>query len=143
MFKRKIRAPIIALFFISLGGLLLHTRIHPVGEVSWQAAPPSMFHYVPVLCGLVTVLVLPWLFNFRATVALAYLLNLAAVILGTVTMAYYSLARDKAIAMTWQWIVLQSTLPDILVLMAKVPLAHQILRYFRPKHTRTATGQQP
>ena len=53
MFKREIRAPICALFFISLGGLLLHLRIHPPAK--------SAYNLVPAVCGGITTFVLPLL----------------------------------------------------------------------------------
>ena len=124
MFKREIRAPICALFFISLGGLLLHLRIHPPAK--------SAYNLVPAVCGGITTFVLPFLFNDRRTVAWAYMLNLAAVIVGAVGMAYFSATHWEG-PVTLQTLLLKSTLPDILVLCAKLPIGHQILRYFRPK----------
>jgi len=125
LFKKDIRAPIAALFLISLGGLLLHLRIHPPQK--------SAFNWLPVIAGIATTLVLPVLFNYRKTVAWAYLLNLAVVIVGTVTMAWWSATNWRG-EVTVTTLVLNSTLADILVLLAKLPLAQQILRHFRPKH---------
>ena len=82
MIKREIRAPILALFCLSLGGLLLHVRIHPPEK--------SVFNWIPVVFGVLGTAVLPWMFNNRRTVPWAYLLNLAAVVAGTVTMTWYT-----------------------------------------------------
>ncbi len=128
MFKKEIRAPILSLFFISLGGLLLHIRIHPPME--------DAFHWVPVLFGVATAFVLPFLFNNAKTVTWAYLITMAAVGVGTVAMALVSVGEWEG-AVTLKGVILESTLPDIIVLWAKVPLAHLILRHFRPK-----TGQR-
>ena len=123
MFEKQIRAPILALFLISLGGLLLHLRIH------WP--PKEISVWLPAIFGVVTTFVLPFMFNNAKTVAWAYLINLAAIIVGTVAMAYFSFEN-------WEWLVtvktviLKSTLADILILWAKLPLAQIILRYWRP-----------
>ena len=122
MFNKEIRASVWALFFISAGGLLLHVRIHSPGK--------SLFNWIPLASGVMTTFALPIMFNFRRTVAWAYLLNLAAVIVGTVTMAYYSAANWQG-PVTVGALLLRSTLPDILILLAKVPLGHHILQHFR------------
>jgi hypothetical protein len=125
MFQRGIRAPIWALVCLSLGGALLHLRIHPPAD--------SLFNCVPTAFAVINVLVLPFLFNNRRTVAWAYLLNAVTVVVGTVTMAYFSITHWKG-PVTVQAVLLQSTLPDIIILAAKLPLAHIILRHFRPAH---------
>ena len=124
MFKNQVRAPILALFLISVGGLLLHIRIHPPSE--------SAFNLIPVAAGSVSVLLLPLLFNYRRTVGWAYILNAAIVIIGTVGMAYHSI-EHWAGPVTIEAVLLKSTLADILILLAKLPLGHHILRHFRPK----------
>jgi uncharacterized membrane protein len=124
VFKKEVRAPIFALFFISLGGLLLHIRIHPPLE--------EAFHWVPVGFGVVTAFVLPFLFNSEKTVAWAYLINMAAAIVGTVAMTYVAVGEWQG-PITLKAVLFESTLPDIIVLWAKVPLGHHILRHFRPK----------
>lgn len=135
MFKKEIRASIWAIFLLSLGGLMLHLKYHPVDE--------SAFHWLPAIFGGLGVLVLPFLFNSRRTVALAYLINLAAVIAGTIAMAYESWEvveemQKQQQAITLEWVVFGSLLKDIIILLAKVPLGHQILRHFRLKGEATA-----
>lgn len=124
-FGKEVRAPILALFFISLGGLLLHMRIHPPGK--------EAFYVIPAVSGVVTTFVLPFMFNHARTVAWAYVITLAAVLIGTLTMAYHSVAHwPEAMPVTLANLILRTTLADILILAAKVPLAHMILRHFRP-----------
>lgn len=123
MFEKQIRAPILALFLISLGGLLLHLRIH------WP--PKEISLWLPAIFGVVTTFVLPFMFNNAKTIAWAYLINLAAVIVGTIAMANFSLENWQG-PVTIKGLVLQTTLADILVLWAKLPLAQIILRYWRP-----------
>ena len=123
MLKKRIRKPILALFFLSLGGLLLHLRIHPISK--------SVFNVVPAAFGIVTTLALPLLFNYRRTVAWAYVINVATVVVGAVTMAWFSWVNWQG-PITLKTVILHSTLADILILSAKLPLGQMILRYFRP-----------
>lgn len=84
IFKKELRKPILALLFLSLGGWLLHFRIHH------PSANPSNF--VPFIFGLLNVLVTPFLFNSKKTVLLAYLINGLGVIVGAIAMAHFSLS---------------------------------------------------
>ncbi|MHC4983240.1 MAG: hypothetical protein ACYTF6_08755 [Planctomycetota bacterium] len=122
MFKKQLRGPIWALIGLSAGGLLLHIRIHPPTE--------SLFNWLPAISGAVTLLVLPVMFNYRRTVAWAYMLNVAAVVVGAAIMAWYSATHWQG-PVTWDAVLLKSTLADILILAAKLPLGHHILRHFR------------
>lgn len=124
MFKKEIRAPILALFFVSLGGLLLHIRIHPPSE--------EAFHWLPVIFGVLSTLVSPFLFNNPRTVAWAYLFTVAAVVVGTITMAAVSINELEG-PITLDTVLLRSTFPHIIILFTKLPLAHHILRHNRPK----------
>ena len=124
MFRKGVCVPILGLLLISLGGLLLHLRIHPPTE--------EASHWIPAIFGTVSVIVLPLLFNSPRTVAIAYILNAVSVVVGTVTMAWYSIEHWQG-QVTWNAILLESTLADILILSAKLPIAHIILRHFRPK----------
>ena len=123
MFNKEIRGSLLALFLISLGGWLLHFRIHP------PAADAD--NLVPAIFGVVSILVVPVLFSQKRTVAWAYILNVAAVAVGTVAMALWSVNNWQG-PVTWQAVLLKSTLADILILFAKLPLGHHILRHFRP-----------
>jgi hypothetical protein len=102
MFRKEVRGLIWVYFFLSLGGLLLHLRIHPPGD--------NMFNWVPAIFGAANAFVLPFLFNNPVTVAWAYLFTWATVVKN---------------------VIMLSTLPDILILLAKLPLAHRILRGYR------------
>lgn len=98
---------------ISLGGFLLHARIHDPGK--------DAENYIPFIAGLFSVLVLTALFSCRKTVPYAYLLNGFIVIIGTVTMARFSyekMAESPAPA-TLYAIIFQTTLADILILATK------------------------
>ena len=77
-----------ALIVIALGGLLLHLRIHPYGN------NPSFL--INVVCGIISVIVVPLLFLFKGTLHYGYVVNGFMVIVGTVTMAHFSLAHLPA-----------------------------------------------
>ncbi len=124
MFRKEVRDLIWVYFFMSLGGLLLHLRIHPPSD--------NMFNWVPAAFGAVNAFVLPFLFNSPTTVASAYLFAWATVVTGIVLMAYYSIIT-WAMPVTIKNVILFSTLADILILLAKLFLAHKILRIYRPK----------
>ena len=124
MFRKQVRMPILGLVLISLGGLLLHLRIHPPAH--------EAFNWIPVVIGVLSVIVSPLLFNWSKTVAVAYLLNAISVVVGIGTMAWHSIEHWQG-PVTWEAVLLQSTLADILILSAKLPIAHMILRHFRPK----------
>ena len=125
MFRKQVCMPVLALVLISLGGLLLHLRIHPPAN-EWE-------NWVPVVFGVLSVIVLPFMFSSRRTVALAYLINAVTVVAGIVAMSWYSIEHWQG-PVTWRAVLLNSTLADNLVLLAKLPLAHVILRHFRGKN---------
>lgn len=123
MFRKEVRELIWVFSLISLGGLLLHLRIHPPQD--------NVFNWVPAAFGAANAFVLPFLFNNPTTVVWAYLFTWATVVTGTVGMAYFSIIT-WAMPVTIKNVIMFSTLADILILLAKVPLAHKILRAYRP-----------
>ncbi len=126
VFEKELRMPISALMLLSLGGLLLHLRIHP--------AAASLFNWVPVASCVFATLVLPIMFNYRRSAPLAYVINIAIVIVGTVAMAWWS-ASNWQLPLTLLNVLLNSTLADIVILLAKLPLGHIILRHHRQVET--------
>lgn len=123
MFRKEARELIWVYFFISLGGLLLHLRIHPPKE--------NAFNWIAALFAAVNTFIVPFLFNSPVTATWAYLFTWATVITGSVAMAYFSVVTWK-LPVTPQTMIMNSTLPDIIILLAKLPLAHKILRVYRP-----------
>ncbi len=119
-------------FCLSLGGLLLHLRIHPVLEsyLNWWACGFGVLNCVAV----------PVLFLHPRGVGMAYVLNILTVIAGTVGMAYYSLHGLKP-PITLVTLLLQTTFPDIVILFAKIPLGQIILETMRP-HGPKPEGQR-
>jgi hypothetical protein len=134
MFRKEVRDLIWVYFFVSLGGLLLHIRIHPPQD--------SMFNFTATAFAAMNTFVLPFLFNSPRTVAWAYIFTWATVATGSVMMAYFSIITwdPSKIPITVKTVILRSTLPDIMILMAKLFLAHRILRIHRPNGAATDRG---
>jgi hypothetical protein len=99
-----------ALVILSLGGFLLHVRIHPIAQNSANV--------IPLIAGLLSILVIPLLFSFKKTVEYGYVLNGMVVIIGTIGMAHLTIVNWPAPA-TVGSIILKTTLADILVLWSK------------------------
>ena len=122
MFRKEVVPPILALMLISLGGLLLHLRIHPPAD---KAA-----NWIPAVSCVLTVVVLPLLFASRRTAGAANLLNTATVLVGAVMMAAFSVIHWQG-PVTLGALLMKSTLADILILAAKLPIAAAIMRIYR------------
>lgn len=102
--KTKVKTALIAgLFFLSLGGLVLHYLIHPAAKADYG--------YVPLWVCLTGVFVTPWLFISRKTLHAGYLINGFTVIIGTITMGHFALTRRPI------W-------PDIAILWAKFSIGY-------------------
>jgi hypothetical protein len=95
---------------LSLGGLLIHTRVHPVSKNPSDLAA--------VVSGVLGILVVPLLFCSRKTIHYGYVLNGFLVIVGTLAMAHFSIVHWPSPA-TLTTILLQTTLADILILWGK------------------------
>lgn len=132
---KKIKAILIAgLFFLALGGWLLHIRIHPVVK--------DAENIIPLISGGLSVFCLPLLFYFRPTVPLAYLINGFLAILGTIIMAHFSIVNFKG-PLTPESIILTSTFADIAVLWGKFSVGKAIfdLEYLRTDQDTAAKGR--
>jgi len=109
--KKNLKVLLIcSLLFLSLGGFLLHSRIHPLGVYPWNI--------IPTISGILSVVVITLLFCFRKTVAYAYVLNGITVIIGTIAMAHFSLLNAPAV-LTLQSLLLKTLLADITILWGK------------------------
>jgi len=101
---------LIGLIALSAGGFLLHLRVHPVSQ--------NLSNLVPFISGLLGVLVVPLLFSFKKTIAYGYVINGMEAIIGTVTMAHFSIAHWPAHT-TLTSILMMTLLADILLLWGK------------------------
>jgi len=104
---------IVSLFFLALGGWLLHLRIHPLAK--------NTSNLFPYLSGILSVFCLPLLFSFRRTIVLAYILNGFSAIFGTILMAHFSIVHFQG-AFTAENFFLTTTFADITVLWGKFAL---------------------
>ena len=101
---------------LAVGGFLLHSRIHKV----WSAESTEYVNLVPAISGILGIIIVPLLFCFRKTIAYGYVLNGFTVIVGTVTMAHYSIANwPTNTAVTVKTILFGTLLMDIIILWGK------------------------
>jgi hypothetical protein len=108
--KQNIRRLLLAgLISLSLGGWMLHVRAHPPFREST--------HLIPFLAGLVSMGALPVMFSFRNTAAFAYIINGMMVIIGTVTMAHFSLMHPPD-PLTAYTVLFKTLFCDILILFS-------------------------
>jgi hypothetical protein len=121
------------LISLSIGGILLHTRIHPIKT--------NYSNLVPAISCILGILVVPVLFCFRKTISYGYILNGFLVIIGTVTMAHFSIAHWPNPA-TLQVVLLNTLLADILILWGKFFIGKALfdLEFFGYDATREKTG---
>ena len=99
-----------ALVALALGGFLLHLRVHPFTE--------NTSFLTNVISGILSIIVVPLLFLRKETLHYGYVLNGFIAIVGTVTMAHFSLAHPPN-NFGLVNILLKTTLPDILILWGK------------------------
>jgi hypothetical protein len=123
MFKKEICYPITALSLLSLGGWMFHIRIHP-------PSAEATINWLPTIIGFITTFVLPFMFSFASTARWAFLITIIAIVGGTITMADYSFDNPPQ-TITLLTILLETTLGDIIILFAKLPIALSILQYWR------------
>jgi hypothetical protein len=125
---------LIALITLSLGGLLLHLRIHPSSK--------NYSNLVPVISGILSIVVVPLLFSFKKTLSYGYVLNGFQVIAGTIVMAHFSIVHwpDPA---TLESVILNTTLADILILWGKFFVGKSLfdLEFYGYDHSREKKGK--
>ena len=122
---------LVSLTTLAIGGFFLHLRIHPFTEHAYGA--------VPFISGLLSILLVPCLFSFRKTLDYGYVLNGLLVILGTITMAHFSIAHWPQPA-SFEAVLLKTTMADILILWAKFFVGKALfeleLHGYDPNHTK-------
>jgi hypothetical protein len=96
-----------ALVALALGGFLLHTRVHPIEK--------NASNFVPFITGILGVIVVPLLYLSKRTISYGYVLNGFSVIVGTVTMAHFSIVHFPS-PFALKSIFLNTLLADILLL---------------------------
>jgi hypothetical protein len=101
---------LIGLLTLSMGGLLLHTRIHPIAK--------NTSNVLPLVSALFSLILVPLLFSLPKTTAYGYVLNGFSVIIGTIVMSHYSLAHWPQ-PLSLQALLTATTFPDITILWGK------------------------
>ena len=101
---------LIALWTLSLGGFLLHSRIHPVAN--------NFSNLVPLISACFSLIIIPLFFFFQKTIAYAYVLNGFSVIVGTMVMSHFSLSHWPN-PLSARTLLLNTTFPDIVILWGK------------------------
>jgi hypothetical protein len=116
--KKMLKVTLIAgLFCLALGGWLLHLRIHPLVK--------GADYYIPFISGIISVFCIPLLFWFRRTINLAYIANGFLVIIGTITMAQFSIVNFK-VPVTAVNIIVNTLFADIAILWGKFAIGKAI-----------------
>ena len=98
------------LFFLALGGFLLHLLIHPPTK--------GDEYFIPFLSGIFSVFILPLMFYYRPTLIWAYLINGFLVIIATITMAHFAIHFYRE-PITLHGLLLHTTFPDIMIAWGK------------------------
>jgi hypothetical protein len=119
---------------MALAGLIVHTRVHPLEKEAGNI--------IPAVSGMLSVLIVPFLFYFRQTVAYGYVLNGMTVIVGTIAMAHFSLKHPPEM-WTLQTAVSKTLLLDILLVWAKFGVGKALfeLELFRQPDAPARTGR--
>ena len=127
MGKKGVCRLVLSLFLVSLGGLLIHLRIHPLS--AGKAANWTAFVF-----GLTSTLAVPVMFYYRGTAKWAWILNLAAVAVGTLGMGHEGLERLREAGFSLSGLIFDSLLADIFILWAKVGIGQVLLHHHLPEN---------
>jgi hypothetical protein len=125
----KIRKPLFSLWFISLGGWLLHLKIHAPSFIAGEPQNPA--NLIPYILGLLNVILVPCLFLFKKTVILAYLINGFSVVIGAITMGQMSW-MNLPNPLTLQSLFIKTALPYIFISLPKLWLGQSLLEHYYP-----------
>lgn len=133
--KQKLRLLLVAgLFFISLGGWMLHVRIHPPLKLAANS--------IPFIAGLMSITAVPAMFLFRKTLAYAYVINGMLVIIGTITMVHFSFAHPPE-RVSFYTLLFSTLFPDVAILLTNFVLGKVLfeLEMLKNEETRARKGR--
>ena len=119
---------ILALFFIALGGWLLHIKVHPPFEES--------VHLIPFLSGIISIIAIPALFYMDSTTPYAYVINGMIVIIGAIMMSHLSIANLPE-QINLKKLILGTTLPDIIILFTRFAAGQALFEIYRMQNPDT------
>jgi hypothetical protein len=129
MIKKELRLPILAIFVLSLAGWLIHMRSHPVSFDPANRSNPAFL--VPWIAGLLSIVAVPLLLNYARTFVVGYLLNGMGVVIGSITMFMWTLAKPPS-PLTLRSLLLGTMLSSILLLMPKLFIGQIVLHHYHP-----------
>ena len=115
--RLEFRGDLLAYSLLSIGGLILHLGVH-----SPQTSP---YYCTPIVFGLLNSSFVPFLLASSRTVGWACAFAWLTVLAGTAGMTYDSVINWTG-PITLKRLTLQSNLPYIFILLARLPLAHAI-----------------
>ena len=126
MIKKELRLPIFSIILLSFSGWLTHSRWHfdPTN-------PSNPLFLVPYLSGLLSIILVPILLNYRNTFVVGYLINGVTAVVGTIGMATLSLTKLPS-PLTFTSIFTGTMLTSILLLLPKLLLGQMVLLHYHP-----------
>ena len=127
--KKETTGLIVALALMSVGGWLLHFRIHSI--LPDAAGVREARNFIPFVAGLTGILVTPVLLWFRRTLILGYLVNGMGAVIGMVLMTYVSVAGFQT-PFTVGGVFTRTLLADVLIAFAKLFIGQRILLSYVP-----------
>lgn len=130
MFPREIRKEITAIFLLSLGGFLLHLRLHPVSFDPVSLENPA--HFIPFVTGILGVIAVPALLGSKKTMTPGYLINGMSVIIGAIVMVHFTLAAPPH-PVRLSSIFLNTTIPYIALLVPKLLIGQSVMTHYYPR----------
>jgi len=127
--KNETTGLILALALMSIGGWLLHFRIHSI--LPDAAGVTTARNFIPFAVGLASMLVTPILLWFPKTLIVGYLLNGIGAVIGVVLMTAFSAAKFHG-PVTVGDILTGTLLGDVLIAFSKLFIGHRILLTYHP-----------
>ena len=127
--RGSIHGELAALILLSLGGLLIHWRYHPI---PLPGAPASYVNIIPFILGLAGVIFVPLLLSREKTWVAGYIINGFSVITGTVMMGYLGISGWSGVPGI-DTVIFDSMLPSILLTLPKLIIGQMILHHYRPR----------
>jgi hypothetical protein len=129
MIKKELRLAIFSIVLLSFAGWLIHGRAHPVSAGPGQPADPA--NLVPYVAGLLSIVAVPVLLNYRPTFLVGYLINGLSVVVGAIGMTAWSIHKPPA-TLTFTTLFTGTMLADILIAFPKLFLGQMVLLHYHP-----------
>jgi hypothetical protein len=116
------------LVLLSLGGFLLHLKLHPVSFD--PGAPENPAHMIPFIIGILGVIAVPALMAFKRTCITGYCINGMSVVIGVIIMLHFTHASPPELSISGM--LLYTTIPYIIILFPKLLIGQSVLLFYYP-----------